>query len=1099
MLELLSDIPFVSLFIKFMIASTVLMGTVWLMEKARLINTPDLAELAWKLAIVGSFVAILPIADLVSAKWVIEDNRTAALIDGLNENRPLSDLAPERTQKPEPLTITVDSNSSAALMDAKRAIEAAQARLGENKDNTKLTTETVDGDGQQFSFANGNKSSRITVVENENGDPRVTLDFEPVANTKNADTAQFTGPEYDSEPIENNPFWYSAADLRTKDLAAIGWAALALLTVGALMVSYRDAVRNLGSRQRVEAESRPNQVLRAVCAKADIRHVPYLSRSSAIKSPVCLPGKEICLPEWAFDDMPETEFKSLLAHELGHMVRKDPMMLMALQMLSRIFFFQPLFIIARKRLTDIAELAADEWAANQAADSRAVANALFTCATKIHETRQIQWGLAMAGNKSILRQRVERLIHAQSVPFKTAGTFAKSALGVGVIGLSLGLPSIEFAGAMTAEGSMGNDIDTPVIADIATAPTAARNTKVTSIPRVAPFAAVSPQAPEVPATSTKEAPFATAYATAVAEANTTAVAVANAESAAAHPHGNYHVINRHDNSGNMNWSDGDNRISVKWEGSFKIVEGDTFIEPEDDEGYLRIKTRGDDTRRSIKFKVADGKRTTTYKVDGKEKPLDADGKKWLKASVRLLIEAGFGAEQRVARILKKSKVKGVLKEVSGFKRDFAKRIYLTELMDQAKLSSKEISQVIDITAQFKSDFEKRLTLSVMLEEENVSDKMLPKVLKVAKSFDSDFEKRLLVTHFVSEIKLNDKTTGMVIDIAESIDSDFELRLLLTAALGETRLSNKNVQRILDMAIKSIDSNFEKRILLSAFADEYDRSDAVVSKVLDAAASIDSAFERRILLSAIITEAKMNEKNWLKAIEVASKIDSSFERAHALRHIQSEVPKKNKKVSDKLAKTMEGMKNQPDARGLVFPGNDGNSFAFGEDFAIEFAGEFASEFTEAMSELAEEMAELEMEQAELMRGFENPDSDISREAIRAHSRVLRAKQREMRNVMRNQRNMERQVEREVARAEKQAVRQIEREIRNVKREMSHAGKGLERELSDVVRQLERSKVELMRQLEHRKKRTELRIIEEKKQKERKVEEQKDTQNSDNPEL
>ena len=151
--------------------------------------------------------------------------------------------------------------------------------------------------------------------------------------------------------------------------------------------------------------------------------------------------------------MPEAEFKSLLAHELGHMVRRDPIMLMALQVLSRTFFFQPLFILARRRLTDIAELAADEWAAKQAADSKAVANALFICATKIHETRQIQWGLAMAGNKSILKRRVERLMSAQSDPFKTTSTVAKSALAIGVIGLGLGMPSVEFAGAHPLEHS----------------------------------------------------------------------------------------------------------------------------------------------------------------------------------------------------------------------------------------------------------------------------------------------------------------------------------------------------------------------------------------------------------------------------------------------------------------------------------------------------------------------------------------------------------------------------------------------------------------------------------------------------------------------
>jgi len=1035
MLELISEIPFVSLFIKFMIASTVLMGAVWLMEKVRLINTPDLAELAWKLAIAGSFVALLPIADFFAPSLVIEDSRTAAIIDDLNENRPLSDLAPQGTTQTVPAykesTQFLTSGRLESVLNATRAIEAAQARLKENGIDFKYDTETVVIDGQKFNIPFGDDA-------NINGSIKASDEIAAAINTDTlsngistaADTnnALILNSENDSESTIEKTFWYSAADLRTKDLAALGWAALALLTVAALMFSYRDAVKNLGSRTRVGSEDTANKVLRSICAKADIRHVPYLSRSETIKSPVCLPRKEICLPDWAFDDMPAAEFKSLLAHELGHMVRRDPIMLMALQLLSRIFFFQPLFIIARKRLTDIAELAADEWAANQAVDSRAVANALFTCATKIHETRQIQWGLAMAGNKSILKQRVERLIHAQSVPFKTTGAFTKTALGIGVIGLSLGLPSVEFADAVTAESPMAHgfhDTPAPKVSPLPALP------NVSKIPNVVN----APPAPQMPASSTivSRVPSAVAVASSFASA-----------SAIAHPR-DIHIVNRGHESGNLSWSDDDKSISVKWEGDFQIGPDDASIELEDDDGYLRIKSKEDGVRRSIRFKVKDGKRTHTYKVNGDQKELDKEGQKWLKSSIRILINTGFGAEQRVARILKKNKAKGVLKEVKGFDGDFVKRIYLSELMDQTDLSGSNILQVVDIVGKFDSDFEKRLTLSALLEEEDISDKVLPKVLAVAKGLDSDFEKRLLVTHFVSEMKLTNKSTAMVIDIAETIDSDFELRLLLTATLTETKLTDKNVQRILDLAIKRIDSDFEKRLLLTSFADEYDRSDAVVAKVLDAAKTIDSDFERRLLLSTIINEADMNEKNWLKAIAIASDIDSDFEKNRALMHFKSEAPENNKKVVAALEKAMEGM-DQEFTANREFISHEGFSVVLSEDYA------------EAMADLAKEMAMFELERAEIIQEMRDEEDEAVREALREKSRSMRDKQREMRAYM----NEQKQVQRQVERAEAMAMREIEREMRMVERELSKASKTLKRELAQVMRDLERTKRDLERQ-------------------------------------
>ena len=971
MFDFLTDIPFVSLFIKFMIASTVLLSAVWLMEKTRLINTPDLAELAWKLAIAGSFLALLPFADIMSSTLVIQDNRTAALIDEINQNRPFSAFA--ASPKTDAATNNMQAQDFAA--DQKSPLESLQ--------------------------------ETILKKEIPNSEARISTD-QTINTAAEIETAPILQTENDSESTKTT-FWYSAADLRTKDLAALGWVALALLTLSALMISYRDAVKNLGSRKRVHAENKANQLLRAICEKADIRHVPYLSRSDAIKSPVCLPRKEICLPDWAFDDMPKSEFKSLLAHELGHMVRRDPIMLMALQILSRTFFFQPMFIIARKRLTDIAELAADEWAANQAADSRSVANALFTCATKIHETRQIQWGLAMAGNKSILKQRVERLIDAQSVPFKTAGTFAKITLGVGVIGLSLGLPSVEFAGAMTAENSMGQDINRSVLASTATKPVVAPSVSVAPLPGVTPLVSVTPQTPNI-TTSAKVAPFAAVRATGSA-----------ASTAATHPHNRHFSRNSDDNSGNIRWSEGDKSISVKWEGDFRINDSDDFIIAEDEDGFLRIKGKDGSVKHSIKFEVKDGKRIHAYYKGGKKQDLDNDGKKWLKQSIRLLINSGFGAEERVARILKKNKVKAVLKEIKSFDSDFIRRIYLAHLMDQASLKDRDILEIVNIVAKFDSDFEKRLTLSSLLEEEDVSDKILPKVLGIAKGFDSDFEKRLLVTHYASKLKLTDKSTDIIIEIADSLDSDFELRLLLASTLSDAKLSDSNVEKIFDMAVKNMDSDFEKRLMLTTFANQFKRSDKAVSRVLAATNTMDSDFETRLMLSALVGKGELNQENWLTAIKIAADIDSDFEKSLALGHMRSEIPKGYKKVVAALDEAMKDIdQHYSDNR---------NSF------------------------LAE-------------REFFSHDQDESR-AKRDIARAKRDQKRAARDEARMHRDLERakaEMLREIKREYRNAIREMDRQIRGLQRELSDADTGMKVELKRMIKQLETSKKELEKQFE-----------------------------------
>ena len=941
MFDLLTEMPLVALFLKFMIASTVLLGAVWGMEKADLINRPDMAELAWKAAIVGSFLSLVPVADFMSSTFVVENQRTASFIEQLNAERPLIELAApakvvisEVVNRPAERTIPTSGSPAPEASPAPAPFAAAELRALERavlEDRIETQTTNIAAD-----------NARSPIVFDSEGD---------------------------SETIIKPTFWQSAATLRTMDIAVLGWVGLALLAIIALLVSYRAAVKNLGSRKRVEAEGHANKMLRSICEQADIRHVPYLSRSSDLKSPVCLPRKEICLPDWAFDDMPEAEFKSLLAHELGHMVRRDPIMLMALQVLSRIFFFQPLFILARKRLTDIAELAADEWAAKQASDSRAVANALFICATKIHETRQIQWGLAMAGNKSILKRRVERLMSAQSVPFKTTGTVAKSALAIGVIGLGLGMPSIEFAGAHPPENVHEREV-------YVTHETDGYEYQ---------YVAGLEESISVMVSSAMEA-------------------AADAVSMAEHGDLISHSFDD-DDSGSINWHEDDYSVSISWEGSFSIGDRDDTIIANDDYGFMRIKTNEDGEKRLIKFEGDDGKTTSAYYKAGKKQEMDADGQKWLKRTIGKLIETGFGAEDRVKRILKNKGVKGVLAEVKDFESDMAKRFYISHLISEATLKDKEIEQVVNVVGTMDSDFEMRLTLSHLLEEEKVSDKALPKVLNIVKKMDSDFEKRLLVTHYVSKLKLTNKSADAVVAIAETMDSDFELRLMLTAALSDTKISDKNVAKIFDLAVNKIDSDFEMRLLMTSFADQMGNSNKVVAKVLTAVEKMDSDFEQRLLLSTLVHKAELNEKNWLEAIKVADSIDSDHEKSLVLRQMRGKVPEKNKKVMAALDEAMKDVR---------------------QDYALEELEEYERELTEQLQE-----AEQEREEA-------------IREALQGHNGI----DHEF-------------IQREAMKAQVQALREVEKELVRVKRDQTKAKGTIQRELARAARELERAKRELER--------------------------------------
>src|SRR6266480_1667045 len=87
-----------------------------------------------------------------------------------------------------------------------------------------------------------------------------------------------------------------------------------------------------------------------------------LTMARTIASPVALGLSEICVPELALSDLGAEQQRSMLAHELAHLARRDSLWLAGASLIERCFFFQPLNRLPRRELETTAEYLSDEWA-----------------------------------------------------------------------------------------------------------------------------------------------------------------------------------------------------------------------------------------------------------------------------------------------------------------------------------------------------------------------------------------------------------------------------------------------------------------------------------------------------------------------------------------------------------------------------------------------------------------------------------------------------------------------------------------------------------------------------------------------------------------
>src|SRR5262249_45086696 len=119
---------------------------------------------------------------------------------------------------------------------------------------------------------------------------------------------------------------------------------------------------------------------------------------------------EICVPTLALRELDPAQRQGMLAHELAHLVRRDPVWLTVVALIENVFFFQPLNRLARRRIQTEAELLCDAWAADRMGSGIPVAKCLVRVAEWIDAAPRPVPIAGMAEERSQLIERVRHLV-----------------------------------------------------------------------------------------------------------------------------------------------------------------------------------------------------------------------------------------------------------------------------------------------------------------------------------------------------------------------------------------------------------------------------------------------------------------------------------------------------------------------------------------------------------------------------------------------------------------------------------------------------------------------------------------------------------------
>jgi hypothetical protein len=156
-------------------------------------------------------------------------------------------------------------------------------------------------------------------------------------------------------------------------------------------------------------------------------------------------------------ELDDSAIRAMVAHEMGHIARLDPLWTAAIRSVSALFFFQPLNWVIARRLDECAEFCCDEFAVGVTGDEIALARCLASVADWIVGPQIARPACAMAHKRSPLGQRVERIlatdgeVQTRHIGARLVGPMAIVATALAVPGFAITLrPGLEVEAATPA-------------------------------------------------------------------------------------------------------------------------------------------------------------------------------------------------------------------------------------------------------------------------------------------------------------------------------------------------------------------------------------------------------------------------------------------------------------------------------------------------------------------------------------------------------------------------------------------------------------------------------------------------------------------------
>lgn len=296
-----------------------------------------------------------------------------------------------------------------------------------------------------------------------------------------------------------------------------------------------------------------------------------------------------------------------------------------------------------------------------------------------------------------------------------------------------------------------------------------------------------------------------------------------------------------------------NGIHLDIDGEVKISDDDKHIQYLSPKGEINYRNKNQ--RLEIK---ADNDGNLSYRINGdKVQTLSTSDRQLIARCVQVMINSGIGAEDRAKRIFSREGATGIWREVEQLENDYAKRIYLSTLLNQP-LSTAQMVAFLNRTNQYlSSDYYKSELLNSVMVSYLEKPETFEAYLNVIRNIQSDYYQYTMVQRLLGH-PLSEKQFDGVLTVANDIKSDYYQSEVLKSLLKNNDLKDKKTEPVMQ-AIFNLKSDYYKTEILKLLTDKELSNDKEWSNMIDHVQYIKSDHYKTEILTRIAERMPKNDR------------------------------------------------------------------------------------------------------------------------------------------------------------------------------------------------------------------------------------------------